>query len=231
MNPNDVFDIKPMSATEEAWHTEQRRRQYDIIRVLNPLQEDFYVEYDTNQFQKVPAGTMRDVPRYIAERYCKHLTDKIVHDMSQKMHDDAIKERQSKGFPNFKSKYDENEETYNAADYPKTNDPLVVKPIWDKLWVGLVSEVGRDVPPQVADKRANEINLDPFDQQMLKQLQNKRVDDNPAPVTSAGISPNIGSFEPRQQVPQSEFVEPNKIDFSVLNESLDSKVTAEEITQ
>lgn len=206
---------------EELWHAEQRRRQYDIIRVLNPLNEDFYVEYDTNQFQKIPAGTTRDIPRYIAERYCKHMTDKIIHDMSQKMHDDAVKERNAKGFPNFKSKYEENEETYNAADYPKTNDPQVATPIWNQLWVGLVSEVGRDVPP-VIKQQQNEINRDPFDQEMLKKLQTKRVDETvSSPVMSQGFSPNIGNFQPRQDIPKSEFVEPNKIDFSALNASLD----------
>lgn len=221
-----------LSPTEEAWHAEQRRRQYDIIRVSNPLNEDFFVEYDTNQFQKIPAGTTRDIPRYIAERYCKHMTNKIIHDMSQRMHDDTVKERAAKGFPAYKSKFEENEETYNAADYPKTNDPKIADPIWNQLWVGLVSEVGRDVPPEIATKYSNEINRDPFDVQQLKRLQNKRVDDTvPTPVTSQGLSPNIGSFDPNQDVPQPEFVEHSKIDFSALNESLDKKVTEDEVTQ
>ena len=211
---------RPVTPLEEAWHAEQRRRQYDIIRVLNPLLEDFFVEYDTNQYQKIPAGTTRDIPRYIAERYCKHLADKIIHDISQKMHDDAIKERNAKGFANYKDKAEENHETYERADYPKTNDPKVADPIWNQLWVGLVSEVGRDIPPEV--KLTNDINLDPFDQQQLKRLTNKRVDDTtPAPVTSQGISPNPINFEPRESIPQSSFVEPAKIDFTALNDSLD----------
>lgn len=181
------------------------------------------MEYDTNQYQNIPAGTTRDIPRYIAERYCKHMTDKIIHDMSQKMHDDALKERAAKGFPNFKTKHEENEETYNAADYPKTNDPKVADPIWDQLWIGLVSEVGRDTPPDVA-KQQNEINMDPFEVQQLKRLQNKRVDDpTPPPIVSQGISPNVGDFEPREEVPQAGFVEPNKLDFSELNSQLDEK--------
>lgn len=219
----DLIGQRIKTPTEEAWHTEQRRRQYDIIRVLNPLNEDFFVEYDTNQYQRVPAGATRDVPRYIAERFCKHLTDKIIHDMSQKMHDDALKERTAKGFPNFKSKFEENEETYNAADYPKTNDPKIATPIWNQLWVGLVSEVGRDLPPEVAQKN-DEINKDPFDQEMLKALQNKRVDDTTSPpIVSPGLSPNIGDFQPKQDVPKAGFVEPAGIDFTALNDSLDKK--------
>lgn len=212
---------------EEAWHTEQRRRQYDIIRVKNPTDSDFYVEYDTNQHQRVPANSTLDMPRYIAERYCKHMTDKIIHGIAQQMHDDVIKERNAKGFPPYKHKSEENEDTYLSANFPKTNDPKVAQPIWDKLWVGLVTEVGRDRPPE--DHRYDEVKRDLFEVQMLKQLQDKRVEAGEAPIMEPTISPQ--QYASTTDVPpQSGFVPPSTFDFGMLNQSLETKVTPEEVT-
>ena|SRR5258708_1095203 len=125
MDPDVSIDLtgtKPKTLVEEAWHNEMKRKQYDIIRVKNPTNSDFYVEYDLNQHQKFPANSTLDVPRYIAERFIVHMKDQIVNDMSQKQHDKQIEERRSKGMPEFTSKYEENIATYNAANYRGTSN-------------------------------------------------------------------------------------------------------------
>lgn len=230
---DDLFGQKVITPTEEAWHTEQRRRQYDIIRVKNPTNDDFYVEYDVNQHQRVPANSTVDVPRYIATRYVSHMKDKIVHDLSQKMHDDTIKERNAKGFPNYKSKWEENEETYNSADYPKSNDPKIIVPLINELWVGLVYEFGKDtLPPQ--DSHSGEVNLSPIEQQVIEQMETKRVDPADAPVIQQNFQPQpIQQFTQSNPTPKSDFVaqpEEDKPDFGSLNETLDQKLTPEEVT-
>ena len=81
---------RPKTPIEEAWHKEQERKKYDIIRVSHPLvihvkkkeysfpPEDFYQSYDINQFQKIRAGSTIDIPRYIAIRYVSDKKDDIV---------------------------------------------------------------------------------------------------------------------------------------------------------
>jgi hypothetical protein len=233
MADSDIFGQRVQTPAEEAWHFEQRRRMFDIIRVKNPTNQDFYVEYDINQHQRIPANSTIDIPRYIATRYVSHMKDKIVHDRSQKMHDDTVKERGAKGFPNYKSKWEENEETYNSADYPKSNDPKVIIPIINDLWVGLVYEFGKDTLP-LQDSRSGEVNLTPVEQQVIEQMETKRVDPKDSPVIqqdfqSQAIQPAFTStpVEKPGFMPQ---VEDDKPDFSSLNETLNQRVSADEVT-
>lgn len=189
----DIFDQKPKTPIEEAWHKEQERKKYDIIRVKNPTNEDMFVMYDVNQYQKIPANSNVDIPRYIATRYITHMKDKIIHSMSQKMHDDLIKEKKEKGQPAFKSKWEENEETYSSSDYPKTNDPKIMADVIGELWLGLVYEFGRDMPPAISDPRSGEVNLTPPEMQILEGLEKRRVapQDRPPEVFQPVYTPAV----------------------------------------
>lgn len=212
----------PKTPVEEAWHNEQRRKQYDIIRVKNPTNQDFYVMYDVNQYQKIPANSTLDVPRYIAIRYVQHQKDNIINAMIKKKHDDHMAERAAKGMPNFKSKWEENEETYSSADYPKTNDPELMAQIMDELWVGLVHEFGRDVPPQAFDPRAGEVDLTPPEMKILEGLDKRRVTTTEAPVQQYGSAP---ISTPPPMIPQEPQVP--QYGFSAMSEAL----SGDEITQ
>lgn len=178
----------PKTLVEEAWHTEQRRKQFDIIRVKNPTDEDFFVEYDTNQFQKIPANSEKDVPRHIAVRYLTHKTDTIINTMSQDKHDAELAERNKKGQPSFKNKYDENVETYERSDYPKLNDAKLRAEIMDQLWVGVVLESGRDVPPANGNPRSGEVDLTPMDVKIMEGLDRRRVPLQSTPATNQPLS-------------------------------------------
>lgn len=171
---------------QEAWHNEQKRKQYDIIRIKNPSTitvkgidyelpaEDFYIEYDTNQYQRIPANSIRDIPRFRADRYVEHMKDKIINYVNQKLHDDFLAERDRKGLPRFVDKATENRETYETQDYPKTNDPEVIAEIFNQIWLGLVNKAGNDLPPDMA-QRSPELNVKPISQQILDKLRNKTV--------------------------------------------------------
>lgn len=221
---DDTFAPQAQTPVEEAWHKEQERKKYDIIRIKNPLSEDFYIKYDTNRYQKVPGNSTIDVPRYIALRYITHMKDQIINLTTQKMHDEYMRERREKGHPDFKSKWEENEETYMSSKYPKTNDPKVMAEIISDLWVGLVYEFGRDVPPSMVDPRSGEVDLTPPEMKILEGLDKKRVDPSERPQGLFNATPTVPPMPTPTPPPEQPFVSP----FTQMSESLSvSDVTNE----
>lgn len=177
---NTVGYSNSQSLKEEAWHREMRRRSNDVIRVSNPTNEDFVVQWDYN-YHRIPANSTADVPRYIATKYCRDMKDKIINDQNQKKHDEELKERRKSGFPDFKNKYEENQETYERQDYVRTNNYTVSAEIYDKLWVGVVYEFGKDLPPR-KDPRSGEVDITPDEIKILQNLDKKRVSDIPSAI-------------------------------------------------
>jgi len=170
----------PVQAKGEAWHAEQYRRSLDIIRVKNPTSKDFFIEWD-HRFHKVPANGTADVYRFLATNYCRSMKDQIINEMNQQMHDEAIVERQKKGLPAFNNKYEENYATYMTDPYPKTNDWNLAAKIYADLWLGLVSEWGKDNPNEV-NPRAGEVDQKPEEIKILESMQTKRVTSVPMAV-------------------------------------------------
>lgn len=222
----------PQQLAEEAWHTEQRRKQYDIIRVKNPAivtvkgiqyeldTEDFYVEYDTNQWQKISFNTTVDIPQYIAIRYVEHKKDDIVNKIVKKMHDEFIEMRRLKGMPDYKDKASENAETYETASYPKTNDENVIAELYNQLWIGIVHKIGQDKPPQTINPRSGEVNTTPTSEKVLNNLSTKWVSPSESPIEQykATPTPPPASHRPPEV--------PKPSGFATLNQ----KLTAEDIT-
>lgn len=175
---------QPKTSVEEAWHREQERKKYDIIRVSNPTPKDFYVKYDTGRYQKIAANSTADIPRYMAIRYLTHMKDQILHEEAERMHDEYIAERDAKGLPRYTDKATENKETYETQAYPKTNDPVLIQKVFSQLWVGLVYEFGRDIPPEQSqnDPRSGEVDLTPPEIRIMEKLDNKRIDFEQSPV-------------------------------------------------
>lgn len=223
-----------MKPIEEAWHNEQKRKQYDIIRVKNPVKitikgneynipaKDFYVMYDVNQFQKVGANSTIDIPRYMAERYVKHKKDEIINFLNQKKHDEQIAERRAKGHPDFTSKYEENQATYTTDAYFRTNDETIVSEIYDQLWLGLVHEYGRDMPPQIVDPRSGEVDLASPETKTLEKLNKRRIAPGEAP---AGLYTSVQQEQYRPPAPVDS-IPPQPSGFSNLN----ARLSADEIT-
>lgn len=222
----DMFGSRPQTQVEEAWHNEQRRKQYDIIRIKNPTSEDFFVMYDVNQYQKVPANTTLDVPRYIATRFITHMKDKIINDMATKMHDEVMADRDKKGFPAFKDKAAENAETYLSANFPKTDDLVLSQKVIGDLWIGIVHEFGRDVPPtNPADPRGGEVDLKPQEMKILDSLEKRRVAPDEASQGAFKVTPTA---PPAPSTPPQS-ITPEKSPFASLNEQLsEEEVTSAE---
>lgn len=176
---------------EEAWHAEQLRKQYDIIRVSNPTaitiksivyplpQVDFYVKYDVGKFQKIPYNSTMDIPRFRAIRYVEHKKDEIVNFIAKKMHDEFIAERDRKGLPRFVDKATENKETYETQSYPKTDDPELINEVFNQLWVGLVNRAASDTPPDQPNQ--GPIDLSTTAQKAIDNLESKVVPEDQRP--------------------------------------------------
>ena len=238
MDPADIFGQKVRTSAEEAWHTEQNRRKYDIIRVKNPIivfvkkieytlpPIDFYQEYDVNQFQKISFGETIDLPRYIARLYVEHKKDEIVNFVSKKLHDEFLAERDKKGLPRFVDKAIENRETYETQEYPKTNELDVINELYDQLWIGLVHEFGKDRPPANVEP-SGIIDFSSVSMKAIENLNNKRVE--------GGVKYEATPYPPTPPQPSTSPVETPKADFVPnpfveLNQTLGKKVTPEEVS-
>jgi hypothetical protein len=58
-------------------HRELERRSQDRLKVLNPTKQDHVVVWD-GFVHKVPAGGDAIFPRYIAEKYMREATDRLL---------------------------------------------------------------------------------------------------------------------------------------------------------
>jgi len=194
MDAPNVFGVqKPRTPGDEAWHREMARRSLDIVRVKNPDKEDFFVEWD-HRFHRVPGLGTADLPRYIATTYCRDKATDIINKMAQKLHDDFIEARRKKGLPEYTDKNVENNETYMTQTFPKGNDRELLTKIYGQLWVGIVSEFGKDQPVMNSNPRAGEVDLTPLEQKILMDLENRRVDMADEPQAEVKEEPIFGTF-------------------------------------
>ena len=225
---------RQLSAIEEAWHNEQKRKQYDIIRVSNPAKAivkgieyslppiDFYQEYDVNQYQKIAFNSTIDIPRYIAIRYVEHKKDEIINFVNQKLHDEYLADRDKRGLPRFTDKAVENKETYETQSYPKTDDTSVIAEVYNQLWIGLVHDFGRDVPPQNNNPRSGEVDLTSASMKALENLDKKRVDISQLPQAPV--------YQSAPVVPQATYTPPVPVEspFAKMNEQLSAEEVSSE---
>jgi hypothetical protein len=81
---------------DSSWQSEMQRRANDLIRVYNPTNDDYVVEWDrkdgVKQF-RVGAKQEAVLIRYIAEKYIKEMLNKIV---TEKTSEAIIKENQKR---------------------------------------------------------------------------------------------------------------------------------------
>lgn len=147
---------------------ELERRANDEIEVINPTLEDFVVDWEGQYF--VIPNTNRDggygkgkrvVPRYIAEYYFKHMTDKLIN-----LENDAKLAKEKEAFAK-RGEYFGVKEQQIAL---KTNDKELRRKHLKTLYGGVKREFGRDeipeamVKPQQRDSRS-------LDQQLLDELE------------------------------------------------------------
>ena len=185
LNASNVFGVaKPKSNNEELFHRELERRSLDVIRVKNPDNKDFFIEWD-KRYHRVPANGTADVPRYIAQKYCKDKAVEVVNSLADKMHAQELEDRSKKGLPPFESKWHEQQATYVKANYPRTDDKEILAKLYSEYWVGLVYEFGKDAPVQNQPEQG--MDMTSTELKVIRDLENRRVDAEPAPIIKEDV--------------------------------------------
>lgn len=216
MDPNQqqfdatqVFGVKkPLSTAEELFHRELERRSLDIIRVKNPDDTDFFVEWD-KRYQRVPAHGTADMARFWAIQYCKQKAVDTINKLADKMHAKDIQDRDKSGLPPFESKWHEQQATYSKANYPKTSDKELLAKLYSEYWVGLVYEYGKDQPMQAPDQATTELDMTPVELKIIKELEGRKVDlTEQSPVVEekpfTGFTPDNKDIETPKEKPAEE---------------------------
>lgn len=144
----------PANPQGELLKRELQRRSLDKIMVHNTTSEDFSFEYD-GYLHTVKAGEKRVFERYLAVKFARDLKNKIIHEMG----DNAVKERKAAlekaGVPAGNIPYQANEELQSKY---RTDNPELVKEIYDKVWLGIVEKYGATAARSIEEERkANQV--------------------------------------------------------------------------
>jgi hypothetical protein len=144
------------STEEEALHLEMERISLDWCMIQNPTDEDFYIEwYNTKgtpwrylvpaQHKDIGYGEgKREVQRYLAVWYCKHMAEKIINEKGQKMWEQMMKERQEKGQESL-NEFQQQKAIWEKV--PKTNSDQELANLYPNLFLGVTREFGTEYQP------------------------------------------------------------------------------------
>lgn len=154
----------------EAWHTEQRRKSQDMIRVFNPTNEDYTLVWDEGgasarfvvpqQHKDIGWGPgMRVMQRYLARKFTKEIVDKmILTQQDNKLR--QIKEKLEKqGSADIE--YNANMQLMSTQGM-RSDSPDVRQPLEDMVWLGIEEEFGVDVETTPITEKKPELMPDPY---------------------------------------------------------------------
>jgi hypothetical protein len=194
------------STEEEALHLEMERISLDWVMIQNPTDEDFYIEWynvkGTPWKYLVPAKGKdigygegkREVQRYLAVWYCKHMAEKIINEKGQKMWEKMMQERQEKGQPSL-NEFEQQKAIWEKT--PRTNSDQELANLYPNLFLGVTREFGMDYQPdqpyQVQDKSVQEA--------VMEKLKDKKYNDTNSavkkvePIKKAVEAPSLEDLE------------------------------------
>ena len=172
----DDIDVPVRSANDDAFHRELERRSQDTIRVYNPTDSDYLLEWDFHK-HRVPAKDtdsgwgkgMRVLPRYMAEKYCREMKTQLINEMGESKVQSMLEDRQVKGMAEM-SPFDK-QVLYDKA--PRTDDKNLIEKLYPTLWLGIEEEFGLDYGP---DKTVETVEKLTTEEKVLKELSNKRYE-------------------------------------------------------
>ena len=128
------------SQKDEALKRELLRKSLDECRVFNKSSEDYTVYWDKFP-HNVPADGEAILPRYIANKYLKEMTDKLLMFRSDENVRMENERRVKKGMALMDKHTEQPAFEANFA----INKPELRKPVLTSLWGGVVKEYGKDV--------------------------------------------------------------------------------------
>lgn len=161
---------------QEATKREMYRVSQDDCMIFNPTDEDFYIEWEgfrhlvPNQNSDIGWGKgKREVKRYLADWYCRHMKDKLINEMGDKQAQEMLTKRAKEGKESYTDKYIENNEIW--AKVPRTNDPKLMAQIYPTLFLGTVREFGFD---DASNPEINQFDDRTEEEKVMEQLKKMR---------------------------------------------------------
>ena len=166
-----------------------RRRSQDLIRVYNPLDEDYIVTWDKSspigaQQFRVEAKSEEVLIRYIAEKYVKEMTDKIIIEEADK----KVREENERRIQRGMKKMDPWDEQPAFETQLLSPDSDRYKEIIATLWVGVEREHGMDRRQEQPDQEA-QVDSKPKFEKALEEVQKnpeyevRKKEEKPEPKT------------------------------------------------
>lgn len=134
---------RKLEADAEARRREWARFSQDIIRVYNPLDQDFRFLYDGYP-NTIKAKSYKDMERFKARLYVKKIVNHIIGEMQIAVGTDLIAKRRKRGLDEILDPYQENRQVWDKT--PKLNDSQLQKQIISEVVIGLVEEYGKEEP-------------------------------------------------------------------------------------
>jgi hypothetical protein len=129
------------------------KESLDTIRVHNPTNEDFIIQWDrskTNERWMIPSQTKdtgkghgnADVPRYVAQRYITKIIVKLINDESARL-------------------WEKEKTKYRLDERPQFEEKLALRTdnqqLWEqwmpKVWLGVVTRYGGQDVPEPEEKQ------------------------------------------------------------------------------
>ncbi|MBU6501172.1 MAG: hypothetical protein KGJ89_05395 [Patescibacteria group bacterium] len=157
---------------------ELARKSQDIIRIYNPLYQDFRFLYDGYP-NTVKARETKDVERYKAELYFKKISQYIIGLSQIEKGEALLKKRRDRGLDEILDKYQESKQIWDNT--PKMNDPQLLEQIAKVVIIGLVEEYGKEepLPGQREEPKPEMTNVDEI---IFRKIADRKIEAAPEPV-------------------------------------------------
>lgn len=162
---------------DEALKRELYRKSMDRIRVYNPTDKDYTIVWGTEKYKFVVPNKNKDtgwgkgqlvIERYLAEKYARDMKNLLIHKMADDALDAMTKKLEAAGVDNFLWKANE---SFTQSGKYKTDNPELIKQIYEEIWLGVEEEYGLDTVED--DDSGYRSDLRPVEEQILSTLDRK----------------------------------------------------------
>ena len=190
-----------MTDNPDAIKREMYRTSLDSIRVYNPTKTDFTILWDgfkhtvPNKDKDVGFGKgQRVMPRYLAQKWCRDMKNKIIGEESEILVQDMI----DRASDDMKLKYQtdplEKQRLYDRT--PSINDESTIKRVYEIIWLGIEEQYG--IEDETPIENDGKVDQRPIEEQVLdgmnrpvKKPEIKKTWLDPKPEVKPPVNPAI----------------------------------------
>lgn len=170
LSSDEMTGLPKLTPEEESWHREQERMSKDTVRVYNPTNKDYRVNWDNNIFV-VPALSEKPLIFYVAKKYCQDMKDEMINAQNEEALAQEIISRASKGF----AEWTPYEKQAFISKQPRTDNEKLVRDIYAKLWLGIEEEFGLDAEVNFEEEKLATVSVE---EKVLASMRRRYVPGN-----------------------------------------------------